>query len=455
MPVSLRSHADIASAFLKLGVNPEVLESKKDLEKALDGVKAKNPELVRALEDVVLDGMKKDERERLGALIGDVAAGRVVNAGVSIGASVGGAGVMRFNLDAQLDAQLDRKGRLRSNLPEVTALLERHKVDGPVDRPFERVLVHAAKIDAVLRGATDPDGLVDLVMQKDLRRQVFLLEGVAKLYTEIHGKPAERVHVIAKRLEDHLGHFSMTKSNHDTATTVGADPRVIAVLKADMDASRALLKNVIAEEWMPDGKGRIPALRDVVEDWGEAKWGSADKDLAAVKDELSRRLSKIESTPYDMNELEDGIHELRRDLRWFPIYAESLNGLFQLDDTQNPIAAYKDMLSQPIAASKYVNLPGAEREKNPVELPKSVYCALMQLTLDLGALKDAGEPIHFIRDAYVRAGVGDAHSAHDVVAKLFVGTADEQEIHDGAHALFAAMKSNGLVRELRHAVENN
>ena len=79
----------------------------------------------------------------------------------------------------------------------------------------------------------------------------------------------------------------------------------------------------------------------------------------------------------------------------------------------------------------------------------------MQLTLDLGGLKDSGEPIHFIRDAYVRAGVSDAATAEKSVAKLFSGVADEGEIHSGAHKHYEAMKKNGLVRELRHAVENN
>jgi hypothetical protein len=450
MSVSLRTHQDIAQAFVKLGVKPEAIESKKDLERALDAVKGRDPALVKALEDTVLDGMKKEERDRLAALVGDVAAGRLGNAGVSLGTSVGGAGVNRF----ALDALLDKKGRLQENLPEVAALLKQYRVDGPVDRPFERVLVHAAKIDAVLRSEPDADKLVDLIMSKDLRRQVFLLEGIAKLYANIHGKPAERVYLGAKALEDRIGHYSMTKSNLATAEKVGADPKVIAVLKADMDASRAALKALVTSEWMPDAKGRLPGMRDIVEDWGEAKWGSAEKDLKAIKRELARRLEKIETTPFDMNELEDGIHELRRQLRWFPIYAESLNGLFQLDDTTNPVKAYEPMLQHPIASSKYVNLPPADREKDPVAIPKSLYCALMQLTLDLGALKDAGEPIHFIRDAYVRAGIADAASAARMVAKLFAGTADEHDIHAGAHALYDDMKRNGLVRELRHAVEN-
>ena len=149
MSVQLRSHQDIANAFSKLGLKPEVLESRKNLEKALDGVQQKDPALVKALFDVVLDGMKGKERERLAAFVGEAQQGarNIPAAGVGVSTSVGGGGVNRFNLDAILD----KKGRLEQNLPEVTALLARHNVDGPVDRPFERVLVHAAKIDTILR----------------------------------------------------------------------------------------------------------------------------------------------------------------------------------------------------------------------------------------------------------------------------------------------------------------
>ena len=451
MTVTLRSHNDIASAFQKLGLSADVLETRKGLEKALDEVKAKDPALVRALEDVVLDGMKGGERDRLAAFIGTSASGGAPRAGVGVAASVGGAGVNRF----ALDALLDKKGRLQANVPEFAALLQRYRVDGPVDRPFERVLVHTAKIDEILRSEPDADKLVDLVMSKDLRRQVFLLEGISKLYSDIHGKKAERVYDGAKKLEDQLGHFSMTKSNLATAEKVGAAPAVIALLRKDMESSRAALKDLLVGDWMPDAKGRIPALRDVVEEWGEAKWGSYDKDIEKVKGELTRRLSKLESTPYDMNDLENGIHELRRQLRWFPIYAESLNGLFQLDETTNPVKAYEPVLSADIAQSKYVQLPDAAREQDPINVSKSVYCGLMQLTLDLGALKDSGEPIHFIRDAYVRAGVSrDEGAAEKAVAKLFTGVADEASIHAGAKKLYDAMKKNGLVRELRNAVEN-
>jgi hypothetical protein len=449
MTVSLRTHQDIAAAFQTLGLKPEVLDKRKEFAAALDAVKAKDPVLAKALEDVV-DGMKGKERDRLAAFIGDAARGNVPSAGVAVGTSVGGAGVMRFNVEALLD----KKGRLKENTPEVAALLTAYKVEGPVDRPFERVLVTAAKIEGILRAEPDADKLVDLVMAKDLRRQVFLLEGVSKMYTDIHGKPAERVYVATKALEDVIGKFSMTKSNLAAAEKVKADPKVIALLQKDMDAARAGLTQVLVDNWMPDAKGRIPGMRDIVEDWGEAKWGGIEKDTAKVRGELSRRLEKLENTPYNMDELETGVHELRRQLRWFPIYAESLQGLFQLDDKQNPIKAYEPLLQADIATSKYVQLPDASREPDSIAIPKSVYCALMQLTLDLGGVKDAGEPIHFIRDAYVRAGVAkDAASAKATVHALFGGVADEADIHKKAHALYDGMKQNGLVQALRHAVE--
>jgi hypothetical protein len=448
MTVTLRSHQDIALAFRKLGLPADALESRKALERALGSAPSVNATLANELKDVVFSKMNAGERERLAAFLG--AAPAESTPVVVGGGNVGGTGVNRF----ALEAMLDKKGRLQENLPDVARLLERHKVSGVVDRPFERVLVHAAKIDSLLRDEPDADQLVELVMKKDLRRQVFLLEGISKLYVEIHGKRAEKVYEKVKHLEDHLGRLSMTRSNLAAAEKVGADPRVLSLLQKDMESSRVELRNLLQAEWMPDSKGRIPGLRDVVEKWGEAKWGSYDKDFGKVRHELARRLEKLESTPFDMDELENGIHELRRQLRWFPIYAEALSGVFQLNEKQHPVSGYRKLLRAEIADSKFVQLPDGGREQSSIDLSKSLYCGLMQLVLDLGALKDSGEPLHFIRDAYLRAGLApDQKSAAKTVTRLFGDAANEKEIHERAHALYGAMKHNGLVRALRLAVE--
>jgi hypothetical protein len=450
MSVSLRTHQDIARAFSTLGLSADVLQDKKDLQTALARVKDRDPGLVAQLGDVLLTDMKGKERERLAALIG--------TSGSAAPAPTLGAAPAGANAVAVQAANFDRKGRLTENVPEVKALLAQHGVKDPVDRPFERVLVHAAKIDALFRSEKDPDKLLDLAMGKDIRRHVFLLEGIAKLYGKIHKAPAEAVHAQSKKLEDQLGVVSLTRSNLEMARKVGADPKAIAALEGDKERARAALRDLIVAEWMPDAKGRIPAMTTIVDLWGEADWKSSDKDIKSVRKELSRRLEKLENTPHDMDILEDGIHELRRQLRWFPIYAESLNGVFQLNDAINPVPAYEKFLALPIASSKYTSLPGSEREQSPIQLSKSVYCALMQTILDLGGIKDSGEAIHFLREAYVRVGLApDDHAAEKLVDPLFArteGTMAEAEIHATAHALYNDLKKHGLVAQLRSAVEN-
>jgi hypothetical protein len=168
-----------------------------------------------------------------------------------------------------------------------------------------------------------------------------------------------------------------------------------------------------------------------------------------VREELARRLEKIPATTYDMNDLQGGLHELRRHLRWFPIFAESLNGLVQLDVRQNPVKAYEHFLTTPLATSKYMDLPSDAREANAFQVPKSLYAALMQVTLDLGALKDAGEPIERLMHGYVEAGLArDLVDAHRMVAQLVGGESQVSEIHAQATRVYAEMQKNRLVERI-------
>jgi len=62
-----------------------------------------------------------------------------------------------------------------------------------------------------------------------------------------------------------------------------------------------------------------------------------DADRAFLQTEIARRLAKIAATPYDIDALQEGLHELRKDVRWFAIFCASVDGLVQLDPTRRPI----------------------------------------------------------------------------------------------------------------------
>lgn len=440
MPVTLRTHQDIAGALRTLGLTLETA-------KKADPAKTGDPELARAVLHELRD-MSGKELKRLQAAIGGGGAPSSVEPRQHTGASL---------LSVRLPAKKNGKEpRLDANLPQVAVLLQSYGVDGKAPRPLERVLVHAAKIHGIVTSERDSKVLLDKVMAGDLRRFVFLLEGMGKLYGKRYGE-AEEVYVSAKRLEDSLGAVSATRTNLAYARQVKAPADVLTQLETQERAAVDALQRLLEKEWMPDAKGRVPALKDLMKGWGEAEWDDYVDDKKVVRQELIRRLEKLADTSYDMNDLQGGLHELRRQLRWFPIYAEGVNGLVQLDTGRNPVAAYAPMLSTELASSKYVQLPDDSREVGALQISKSLYTALMQLTLDLGALKDTGEPLEALWHAYMatgRAGTLDEARAqvatHLGLTSSGTSKADQlvHDVHTEAHRLYAAMKDNRLVESL-------
>jgi hypothetical protein len=450
MAVTLKTHTDIASALRTLGLGADAL-TPKGLE-ALQPETSKDPELVRALRTLSPD-LLKAAHKTLSSSSSNAEAAKAASTSAPKASGVGGAGVMPFAVANKLPTKHGgSEPRLNSNTPKVAAFLQLYGA-GKVSRPVERMLVHAAKIQEVLMGETNVEKLIDHVMSADLRRHVFLLEGITKFYghrTDSLDKPFAQ----AKELEDSLGLYSAVKSNLAYAQKVNAPAPVLEHMQHLVDKAHKALGKLLEDEWMPSEKnGKCKALATLVEKLGNASWDDYRDDKKYIASEFAGRVSEVDNTHYDMTQLQTGIHELRRQLRWFPIYAEALNGLVQLDATQNPIAAYQPLLDKPLATSKYVDLPDAAREVDPILIPKSLYLAVMQLTLDLGAIKDAGEPLEALAEAYVDVGLAKSPgAAHKDVLALVGNAKVEDDLHAQAQGFYDTMKENDLLKAFRDAV---
>ncbi|MCC7107887.1 MAG: hypothetical protein IT382_01240 [Deltaproteobacteria bacterium] len=437
MTVALNTHADIAAALKKLNTTL-------DQARTLEPQRTADPELATALRTVVKD-LSAGEKKRLEALMGGAGGSAQVQTH-----NPGGASQLAVRLPT---VHGGKEPRLDANTPAVAVFLQRYEVDGKASRPLERVLTHAAKLHDVLASEPDPAKLVDKVMNGDLRRHVFLLEGIAKLYGN-ESKKAGEAHLSAKKLEDTLGALSMHRTNLAYARHVNAPPDVLAFMEKAEQTARGDLEKLLKDEWMPRKKdGQIPALRDLVKGWGDAKWKSYTEDKKYVRGEMVRRLEKIATTPFDMHNLQGGLHELRRNLRWFPIYTESLNGLVQLDPTKNPVKAYEPMLNVTLATSKYVDLPDDSREAGAIRISKSLYVALMQLTLDLGGLKDAGEPVEALAHAFLALKKAKTLPEAEKMAEKLTGPRLMNDVHTNADKVYAEMKKNQLVEKLAESVQ--
>jgi hypothetical protein len=70
-----------------------------------------------------------------------------------------------------------------------------------------------------------------------------------------------------------------------------------------------------------------------------------------------------------------GLHELRRQLRWLPIFAVSLDGLVITSDEHNPVKEYRALASSAVAESPYARLPEPIREDRPIAISRSLFLA--------------------------------------------------------------------------------
>jgi hypothetical protein len=124
-----------------------------------------------------------------------------------------------------------------------------------------------------------------------------------------------------------------------------------------------------------------------------AGWGSS-KDLAYVDNELQRVLKDVRDGRLNFNLLEDGIHEFRRRLRWFPMMIDSLDGLILLRDDPPgacPVPALEALRGSRAATHRYSNPELSFPATHPCTISRCLLWQVVKTTDEIGRLKDVAE----------------------------------------------------------------
>lgn len=117
-----------------------------------------------------------------------------------------------------------------------------------------------------------------------------------------------------------------------------------------------------------------------------------DKSRKSLSEFLSDELEKVEKqyrngelNPHDT---EGGLHEFRRKIRWFSIYASSLNGLIQIKKVPATEERLKKYCTPEIVKSPFNKLPSVPKGIKPFEIQSTYFYALSWMIDELGKLKD-------------------------------------------------------------------
>jgi hypothetical protein len=239
-----------------------------------------------------------------------------------------------------------------------------------------------------------------LIDGKAARTQLFRLESLLRLYRRAFPE-LEKYRREVKELEDGLGDyafatdslsFAREKFTSENATHAPSarrkteQDRVLAALERKREKARRVLTTLVEKSSLG---ADLPRLRSVVVS-RFAGW-SPSNDLAHVRAELLSLLRDVRDGDFDFNRLEDGIHEFRRRLRWFPVLVDSLDGLILVHDDPPracPVPALNVLAGSDAARHRYSNPPLRFPATQACSISRCLLWQVVKTTNDIGSLKD-------------------------------------------------------------------
>ena len=248
-----------------------------------------------------------------------------------------------------------------------------------------------------------PETLADSLIDGKARAQLFRLESLLRLYERAF-PDLERYLRAVKEVEDGLGVYSYAvdslkfardqfKNENQTqapnAARKAEQDRALEGLMKKQEMARVVFAKLVERSTLGSD---LPELRSLVVS-SLAGWDSS-KDLAYVNRELQRVLRNVRDHRFNFNLLEDGIHEFRRRLRWFPMTVDSLEGLIAVRDDPPgacPVPALEALAGSRVAKHRYSNPAQSFPATHPCTISRCLLWQVVKTTDDIGRLKDVAQ----------------------------------------------------------------
>lgn len=248
-----------------------------------------------------------------------------------------------------------------------------------------------------------PNTLGDSLIDGNARNQLFRLESLLRLYTR-EFPDFEKYRRDVKELEDGLGAYTFAadslsfgkdrfKKENQTqapdAARKAEQEKVLEGLEKKKEMARVVFAKLVERSTLASD---LPELRSVVRS-SLAGW-SPSKDLGFVNHELQRTLKKVRYGRFDFNKLEDGIHEFRRQLRWFPLLIDSLDGLILVRDDPPgvcPVPALEALAGSGAAKHRYSNPAHGFPATHPCTISRCLLWPVTKTIRDIGNIKDEAQ----------------------------------------------------------------
>jgi hypothetical protein len=247
-------------------------------------------------------------------------------------------------------------------------------------------------------------------MKSGMRVVFFRLQSAAQVYKaqdlEFFGPLRDEF----KKFEDNFGRYDLALSLGERARELG-DKDLLARAEAREQKAFGNLKSVLDEAgWLstPDQAAKTLSKRLY-----SYEWRSGIEDRRFIQNQLveyATDLHKdIKDMKFDKKDIEKGLHELRRRLRWILIEANSFNGFIETvpEKLKNKVGEWYEELeaSNPkLMDDKYIRFQ-KPTVKEPLRMPIRQLAIINEVVSQIGALKDKAEAMIEVEKMLDESGV--------------------------------------------------
>ncbi len=239
----------------------------------------------------------------------------------------------------------------------------------------------------------DFDDIAKELVDGSSRVAAFNLQALARLY-DSENNMFKTIKDDFKGLEDAIGAYDKWANVIKKAEKKGLSEGKLKDLKDRKKSEMEKLKKFLEKEKWVTGGNKKSKLKEIKSDLRDFKWLSPEVDRKLLIDKLANELNALNETKFDMGILEegDGVHELRRSLRWILIEMRALNGLFAFNDRNKcAIPEYSSLLSQEVSKSNYASLPPSTLEIESCKIDQCLFLGIVDLVKQIGDQKDIAE----------------------------------------------------------------
>lgn len=281
---------------------------------------------------------------------------------------------------------------------------------------MQRFEFYLAQLQELLTTAGKQKNPALWLYRNNARTPLFMLEALAKLYAGLHNKKKfDKLRAHFKLLEDAIG--AIDYYDNYAKEFIGNKKVPVAVIRyiqaQAREKTQSLNEILVEKKWLGKDGARLAKIRKRA---AKADWLNEKKDLMGIQQfylqAINKLLEYINKKDFHFTDVEDDVHELRREIRWLSIYPQALRGCIQLSKPKTAMPKYLDKyLTKEITGSAYNVMPDAGDNQNFLLLDKNRFYALSWMIAELGNLKDEGLKLEALKEALLQTTKLNEHEA--------------------------------------------